>query len=290
MRSRNWCFTAWKPLDWGYIVETRADYIIVGEEVCPTTGKVHYQGYVEFPNPIGLGGLKKLFGSETHFEPRRGTQKQAIEYCKKDRKYIEYGGLKEDRQGERTDLQKVLDLIKEGKPDYEIVPELTSIQSVRVLETVRLKMIEPRDVNVKPEVFWFWGETGTGKSRTVKELTNNDYDDCDYANGFLIGYTGNKTVVFDDYRGSIPLHILLKMLDYGKCTVNVKGGSCFFAATKIYITANGPPRAVYRKAKHENIAQLERRITEIREFRQECTEVKCTEVAGNTRAATIQES
>ena len=78
--------------------------------------------------------------------------------------------------------------------------------------------------------------------------------------------------MFDDYRGSIPLHTLLKMLDYGKCTVNVKGGSCFFGATTIYITANGPPRDVYRNAKHENIAQLERRITEIREFPGMCTE------------------
>ena len=64
--------------------------------------------------------------------------------------------------------------------------------------------------NTKPTVFWFWGDTGTGKSRTVKEETNGDYDDCDYVNGFLIGYTGNKTVVFDDYRGSIPLHTLLE--------------------------------------------------------------------------------
>ena len=47
------------------IVEDRAEYLIVGEEVCPSTGKVHYQGYVEFPNPIGLGGLKKLFDKAT---------------------------------------------------------------------------------------------------------------------------------------------------------------------------------------------------------------------------------
>nr|BDF97697.1 replication-associated protein [Cressdnaviricota sp.] len=285
-RSRNWCFTSWEPLDWAKIVEDRAEYLIVGEEVCPSTGKAHYQGYVEFPNPIGLGGLKKLFDKATHFEPRRGTQKQAREYCMKDGKYQEFGEFTEHKPGKRTDLEKVVDMIAEGKPDYEIVPELTSIQSVRVLESVRQKLIVPRDANTKPTVFWFWGDTGTGKSRTVKEETNGDYDDCDYVNGFLIGYTGNKTVVFDDYRGSIPLHTLLKMLDYGKCTVNVKGGSCFFAATTVYITANGPPRDVYRNAKHENIMQLERRITEIREFPGMCTEVKCTEVGGNTRPPT----
>lgn len=278
-RSRNWCFTAWEPLDWAKIVEDRAEYLIVGEEVCPDTGKVHYQGYVEFPNPIGLGGLKKLFDKTTHFEPRRGTQQQAREYCMKDGKYQEFGEFTEHKPGKRTDLEKVLELIDEGKADHEIIPELTSIQSVRVLETVRQKMIEPRDANVKPTVYWFYGDTGTGKSRTVKEETGGDYDDCDYVNGFLIGYTGNKTVVFDNFDGSIPLHTLLKMLDYGKCTVNVKGGSCFFAATKIYIIASSRPHQVYRKAKYQNIAQLERRITEIREFR-ECTEVKCTEVAG----------
>ena len=265
-RSRNWCFTAWEPLDWAKIVEDRADYLIVGEEVAESTGKLHYQGYVEFPNPITLGGLKKLFNKTTHFERRQGTQKQARDYCMKDGKYQEFGKLSEDQPGKRTDLEKVLDMISEGKPDYEIVPELTSIQSVRALETVRQKLIQPRDVDVKPTVYWFYGDTGTGKSRTVKAETMGDYDDCDYANGFLIGYTGNDTVVFDDFRGSIPLHILLKMLDYGKCTVNVKGGSCFFAATTIYITSNGPPREVYKNVKDENIAQLERRITEIRAF------------------------
>lgn len=59
-----------------------------------------------------------------HIEQRRGTQKEAIQYCMKDGKYFEYGIKSE--QGKRTDLQEVakkicngitLEQIKDEQPD-----------------------------------------------------------------------------------------------------------------------------------------------------------------------------
>lgn len=274
-RVRNWCFTAWSEWDWENLIDEKLTYLIVGTESCPETGKVHYQGYAEFSTPMTMKAVKKILGETTHLEVRRGKQKEAIDYCKKDGKWVEFGEMK--NQGERTDIEKVRDMIKEGKPDYEIIEEATSWQSVNGIQKMRQMMIKPRAKDCKPVVKWIYGKTGTGKSRGAKEEFEHDYDDCDFSNGFLIGYNGNKRVLFDDYRGGIPLHTLLKMLDYGKCTVNVKNGSCNFGAEMITFTSAFHPRGVYKNVVGENIDQLLRRIDIL-----ECTDVSAQKSGGNT--------
>lgn len=59
-------------------------YICWGEEVCPTSGRDHFQGYVEFDGAFTMGRVKDLLGDPSiHVDPRRGTQSQAIDYTKK---------------------------------------------------------------------------------------------------------------------------------------------------------------------------------------------------------------
>lgn len=259
-KYRNWCFTSYENLEWAELINERCSYIIVGEEICPHTGKTHWQGYAEFANQITLLRLKKLWGDKIHFEARKGTQEQAIKYCQKDGKYEEYGEKKE--QESRTDLMMVRELMDDGLSNQEIIEEATSWQSVNGVERLRQMRIKPRDPNFKPEVFWFWGETGTGKTRKAKEIFNDDYDDVEYVNNFMIGYSGNDNVLLDDFRGGVPFNKLLKMLDYGKCIMNVKNGSVQFSAKKIIITAPFRPEKIYKNI-GENIQQLIRRIEHI---------------------------
>lgn len=59
-------------------------YIICGAEVCPETGRHHWQGYAEVTRAMGIKGIKEVLGSnDVHLEPRRGSQQQAIDYCRK---------------------------------------------------------------------------------------------------------------------------------------------------------------------------------------------------------------
>lgn len=257
-RVRNWCFTSFEELDWESFIGEETEYIIVGSEICPDTGKQHWQGYAEFSKQNRLSTLKKLWNNDKiHWEPRRGTQEQAIKYCMKDGKFKEYGKKKE--QGKRTDMTAVREMIQDGFTNAEIATMATSWQAVNFTQKLREMMIEPRPDDVKPTVYWIYGPTGAGKSKRAKELCDHNYDDCDYKNDFLIGYSGKDTVIFDDFRGGIPFNLLLKMLDFGKCTVNTKGGYVNFGAKTVIFTSPRPPGDIYKNVK-EDLAQLTRRI------------------------------
>lgn len=281
-RFRNWCFTLTKEisLEWEKFIDGTCSYIVVGDEE-GEGGFLHWQGYAEFTKAMTMKGVKNHFAvKEIHVEARKGTQEQAVNYCKKDGKFEEFGELK--AQGKRTDLDKCREMIKEGLKNHEIVEEVTSFQAVKCIDTLRYMMMKPRNKDVKPKVYWIYGPTGTGKTVKAKEILG-EYDDCDFANNFLIGYTGSKNVLFDDYRGSVPLHTLLKMLDYGQCTVNVKNGSCFFGGETIVFTAPFRPEEIYKNTKGENIRQLTRRIDEII-----CTEESAQKSGGNTMPPTTR--
>lgn len=253
-RFRGWVFTKWSNCDFESI---KCKYIVVGHEFAPTTGKEHWQGYVEFKDPKGISAVKKIFNDNgMYLWKRKGTPEDASIYCKKDKEYVEYGQI--SQQGKRTDLEVLRKMIKEKKEDFEIVEEVTSLMAVKCIDTVRNKMIAPR--TEKPRVEWLHGETGCGKSRMAVEKFNNDYDSCDFVNGFLIGYTGNDNVLFDDFRGQIPLNTLLKMLDRYKCVVNTKGGCCHFSPKYIIFTSPFDYKKTYSNCKNENLLQLKRRI------------------------------
>lgn len=136
-RSTAWCWTLnnytledVKCLE-DFNIEENAtcSYLIWGKEVCPSTGTLHLQGYIEFQGRLRMSSVKKFFGESIlllnpeviHLEKRRGSQKQAIEYCKKEGSYNEKGEPKQ--QGKRSDLNTIRDKIRDGATDLEIADE-----------------------------------------------------------------------------------------------------------------------------------------------------------------------
>lgn len=262
-QGRYWCFTNYN-LEFDY-TQLDFSYIIVGVETCPTTGRWHHQGYVEFGGNQRFNKLKS-YDDTIHWERRKEQMNNAksIEYCKKEGNYYEAGiPMEYVGKGKRTDLVVLKDLIKAGKDDYEIVEETTSLSVVKSIDIVRGKMIPAR--STPPLVKWYWGETGTGKTRQAVEDCNGEYDTVDYMNNFFIGYRGSKTVIFDDFRGGIPLNLLLRITDRYKTVINIKGGSSQWSPDVIIFTSSKSPEDCYPNC-GENIFQLLRRISEIREF------------------------
>lgn len=120
-RNRNWCFTCFERPNPD---KSKLSYMVYQKEECPTTGREHYQGYVEFTDKHSIRTIKKIFNNEKiHLEVRRGTQEQAINYCKKKETQIEepieYGTKK--MQGKRSDIDAILDDVNEGDTMEEIL-------------------------------------------------------------------------------------------------------------------------------------------------------------------------
>lgn len=100
-------------------------YIVYQREECPTTGRKHYQGYIELTRSCELKTVLSLFKCKCHLEPRKGSQAQAIEYCTKEDTKIEEPVKcgKPKMQGSRSDLDSINDAILCGKTPAQILIE-----------------------------------------------------------------------------------------------------------------------------------------------------------------------
>lgn len=238
-------------------------YICFGKETAPDTGTPHLQGYIYLHNPRGLKGVKKIIGSRAHLEPAQGTPEQNVKYCSKGGDFYSLGDI--PKQGKRTDISHVRDMVlKEGVSMLEIAEQTSSYQCLRYAEGLQ-KYRRPPDQCVK-DVRWYYGPTGTGKSKTAFEEAGNDYWVSNRDGKWYDGYWGQKVAIFDDLRGDFcPLHTLLRLTDRYPYRVEIKGGSIWFNPKVIIITSTYYPQMCYAHVP-ESIDQLMRRITLLKEF------------------------
>jgi len=119
------------------------------------------------------------------------------------------------------------------------------------------------------DVKWFWGPTGAGKSRAASELMPEAY----YKDGgtkWWDNYSGESDVIIDDFRfcasdRDVTFSYILRLTDRYPFQVQTKGGYCEFSAKRIIFTSPMSPEDAFRDVS-ESIAQLMRRITEVRFF------------------------
>lgn len=264
-RSRDWCYTLnnWTEDEYQILIglNEKAQYHIYGKEI-GKQGTPHIQGYIYFKSQITFKSIKKKLPNRSHIEQTKGTPQQASAYCMKDKQYEEVGTLPQ-KQGKRSDLDNVRDVLAETGKMAEVVQVATSYQSVRMAETI-LKYHEKKR-NWKPIVKWFHGPTGTGKSMTAyEELGEDCYTTMDTGKWWE-GYDAHENVHIEDMRKDfLKFHQLLKLLDRYAYRIECKGASRQFLAKKIIITSCYSPTEMYDT--REDIGQLLRRIDEIKQF------------------------
>lgn len=94
MQTRHWCFTTnnWTA-DHETVLERLAaevTYLVYGYETSDS-GTPHLQGYVVFKRCRRFTEARAKLPGGSHLEAKRGTAKEASEYCKKEGLFKEYG-------------------------------------------------------------------------------------------------------------------------------------------------------------------------------------------------------
>jgi hypothetical protein len=93
----------------------------------------------------------------------------------------------------------VVEEVKKGPSLSKVAEEAPEVfvRYHRGLQTLSTVLSKTR--NFKTEVFWFYGPTGTGKSRRANDLAPDAYWKP-AANKWWNGYEGQDDVIIDDYR------------------------------------------------------------------------------------------
>lgn len=267
--ARNLCFTLnnYTDVEYNQIVKLNHKYLVIGKEV-GESGTPHLQGYIEFQSSKALNVLYKL-NPRIHWETRKGTAKQASDYCMKEGKFEEFGEI--TSQGQRNDLEEAMELIRNGASELDLYHATPSVafRYGRGMEKYRLLVEKEKAKGYrKKNVSVYWGETGTGKTRTAMEENPDAFIVSDGITGFWWdGYDGESVVVMDEFRGNIPLSQLLRILDGYACMVSIRGGSRQLTAQKIIITSNTDPNSWYQNADDRSREALFRRLDFIKYFK-----------------------
>lgn len=261
MASRSWCWTLFieqkedgdfQPQD--YIREIRCWRHHRGSifqlEECQN-GRRHLQGYSEFNNPSRFSAFQIGRFQAGHFEKRKGTKSQAVAYCRKVESRLEgpwVVGDMEIQQGTRNDLLVVQSLLQDGASEKTIADDHFGVwvKYHKAFKKYKSLCVEPR--NWKTKTYIFWGEAGSGKTRRVYEELREEHGpvyDVPRPNGGSIWFDGydpaiHKVILFDDFYGWCPLHLLLKLCDRYPMQVPVKGGHVEFCALALVFTSNKP--------------------------------------------------
>lgn len=243
-----------------YFEEKNLVYLVLGREKAPTTGTPHIHVYMYHTNPVCFNPLKKRY-PRARIDRCNGTPLQCSVYCKKDGDYDEYGICPE--QGKRTDIDHIREVLEETPKMREAVLVAKSYQSIKVAEQY-LKYHEKKRT-WKPLVKWYYGETGSGKTRQAIEELGEDRYDCMNTGKWFDGYDAHENVLVDDMRKDfMKFAEFLKFIDRYAFRVETKGGTRQFLAKTIIITSCHHPSHLY--STREDIKQLLRRIDVIQQF------------------------
>jgi len=293
-QSKYWCFTinnydeeAVQDLLWPSESNWfKVPKYLVAQPEEGEQGTKHIQGYVVFENRVRFSQVRKQFGDKAHLEIRRGTHAEAKAYCKKiesydwcplhDMRSIEFGddtGL-DMNSGERTDLTVVKRDIDAGMSTREVWSNhFTSMVKYFKGFDRYMHSINPKRRTEMPEVYVFWGKSGSGKSKQAYEMTEGLAYYKNPTNKWWDGFeAGYEDVIVDDYRGAWGEEYILSLCDRYPLNYEIKGGTIEIQFKRIFFTTNIHPKAwsgwgfEWDWDNTTNPHPFKRRIKELKEF------------------------
>lgn len=258
-RCRGWFFTFNNytendiELVKGFI-EANCVYGIFEKEIGKVCGTPHLQGHFTLKNPKSWGAIMALVPFS--FVEARRSVKYSDLYCTKDKSDVWSFGS-QPKQGNRTDIETVRELVKSGANMRDIADICTTVGQLAFAEKLRNIYSESRNWEV--DVMWLYGASGTGKTRYASEQAPLAWWSGKNLR-WWDGYDRHEDIIIDDFRGDFcTLHELLRITDRYPYPIEVKGSTRQLLCRRIFITAPYHPEKVYRNS-GENLKQLARRL------------------------------
>lgn len=255
--------------------------------MCDETGEqgtYHTHIYAAFRNSVMFDTVRsKFYGA--HIDAAKGKHRENRDYIRKEGKWLddakhgtnlpetfeEWGELPPDKSKTETQAEQIMQLIKDGKTNAEILEELpTAYNRLNYIEQARQTILEAKykDDFRKLSTTYIWGETGTGKTRSVMELYGyaNVHRVTDYTHPFD-NYKGQDVILFDEFRSQLPLSAMLVYLDGYPVDLPCRYANKLARYTKVYLVSNIPLHEQYpnvQQSEPESWKAFNRRIHEVR--------------------------
>lgn len=263
------------------------------EELAPSTGHPHIQGFVRFNKAYNFWETRELFaeatGDETTYLSISDLPKASIRYCTDPDKRAPGGsvwveGDLQYQQGKRNDIMEVKDIVtKPGWKHIDVIHNypVAYAKYYRAFDNMSFWAQLERIPEIrKVEVWWLWGDTGLGKSRLAREgLTRGGADpEKRYfkpmrpRNGVIWfdGYEGQRTLILEELNStSLEFDEFKEMTDIYPYTAPVKGAAVGSEWTRVIVTCQQHYSTLWPTASSRDIAAIARRVTFEKEFREE---------------------
>lgn len=248
---------------------------LVGQEEVGKGGFDHYQLYVVLKEKKRVSWLKKHVHPTAHWEKKRGTVAEAIDYVTKEdtRKpngiKIEIGEKPKEQSDSATEAR--MDKIEAAKrlrekddirqqaqeiltrledefiPITEIPADVLMYQGFLTTYKAKTKdIVGPMRHNLK--IVTLIGPPGCGKSYSIAKLFPKAGRVMYGNNGTWFANARSRTMVFEEFMGQIPLQNMLKYLDPYPMNLEVKGGVEPAFYDLVIITSNTDPKDWYTTA------------------------------------------
>lgn len=227
-------------------------------------GTEHIQALIYYANPRSWP--KKRY-PRAHIEVTKDIN-AGIKYCSKEETRVRgpYETGEKPVQGRRKDLETIGRQIIEGETNLSnIATENPAIYIRYVKGLTLLKAAVEKNRTEPPKVFWYWGKSGTGKTRTAFEAHKESVYIKD-GTQWWDGYNNEEAIIIDDFDGKWPFRDFLRLLDRYPYQGQIKGGYVKINSPYIYITCEFEPHQVFKGENQNHINQVLRRINEVREF------------------------
>lgn len=264
-------------------LKANTDFYQFQLEKAPDTGALHFQTFIQYENPRHWSTVVRMLDTvdcckHSYVAARRKSVESCLKYTSKEKSRVKgpfSGGEVDlrDKQGKRTDLEELRELVEMGFSKAEILylKDLDNKSAhvskwlgdlVAARDEIKMGQSGRRDMTAR----FTWGPTGAGKSSRLLDSGEPVYRITNYTPGRMWdGYDPlkHRIVFFDEFNGQIPLTDLLVLLDPWVPTLDCRYHNKPGLFERVEFASNVSPYEMYREEPQERRRAWFRRLDEI---------------------------